>query len=573
MTLQRFTAVPSQVRSAAFVAIAVLMSLAVSVWLTMSAARTLNHEMIEHEIGLAQSAVAAERAKLERLQLDFAWWDEGILHLVLEPDGVWADSIIGSWMTEVHDVVFSAVVSADDRVLLAFRNGKLLDTLQHPVFLQPYAELIAEARADARRKAMAGGKPGPGLASTLIALEEGRLTVVSAATFARDYMSDAPFELEGQPVLIIARLLTPSHIAELGRTLLLHDLHLGNATSEPGFDLTDADGSVIGRLAWTPKLHGDEFIAHSAPAIIVQTLTLAGLVIMVVYNRRVIARHTQALTGKAMELLEANKRLSREIEERIQLENDLRQAKETAEFANRTKSEFLANMSHELRTPLNAIIGFSELLREKETFRLTPEQQASYVKDIHDSGSHLLGIINEILDLSRIDAGAVELDESTITVPTLVDDALRLMRPRILGAGVHVHVAIPESMPYLKADERLLKQILLNLLSNAVKFTPRGGCVRVTGQWSGEGITLRVADNGIGIPRDKLSRVLEPFGQVESGYSKRFSGTGLGLPISKRIAELHGGSLVIDSTPGEGTTVTVHLPGDRVVAHPESSAA
>jgi PAS domain S-box-containing protein len=238
-------------------------------------------------------------------------------------------------------------------------------------------------------------------------------------------------------------------------------------------------------------------------------------------------------------------------------------AKEQAEHANRTKSSFLANMSHELRTPLNAVIGFSEIMT-MQMFGPLSEAYVAYAKDINESGHHLLNIINDILDMSKIEAGRQQLHESDVSLKNVIAATLRLIAVRAEEAGLHVSVRLPPDIPVLHADERMIKQILLNLLSNAVKFTPSGGRITVLARTAAHDVLeLAVADTGIGMAPKDIPTALEPFGQVDSTLSRKFQGTGLGLPLVKALAELHGGTLAIDSALGVGTTVTVRFPASR----------
>jgi len=253
----------------------------------------------------------------------------------------------------------------------------------------------------------------------------------------------------------------------------------------------------------------------------------------------------------------------RDTTERRRFEEELIAARDRAEIASRAKSEFLANMSHELRTPLNAIIGFSEILIDERLAGVRPPRE--YATDIHESGLHLLNIINDVLDMAKIEAGKIMLEEEMIDIAVEIDAALRMVAPRADDGALALATDIERGLPLVFADRRLFKQIMLNILSNAVKFTPRGGAITVRARREAGGrLAVSVADTGIGIRQADLERVLQPFGQAESGLARRYEGTGLGLPICKALAELHGGTIEIASTPGAGTTVTVRFPADRM---------
>jgi signal transduction histidine kinase len=246
-------------------------------------------------------------------------------------------------------------------------------------------------------------------------------------------------------------------------------------------------------------------------------------------------------------------------------------AEDATKEASRIKVEFLAKISHELRTPLNAIIGFSELMM-RDPRGLSNEQYRSYISDIHSSGRHLLDIINDILDFAKAEAGQLALFESNVDVRQVANAIERLLGPRARDAGIDLKIDIPSELPLLWCDERKLKQMLLNLVNNAVKFTPSGGGVAVGAALRADGFVVTVRDSGIGIAEADLGRVLQPFVQAETTLNRRQEGTGLGLALVKSMIEIHGGTLRLESTVGNGTAAELVFPPGRISAAHEEAA-
>ena len=263
-----------------------------------------------------------------------------------------------------------------------------------------------------------------------------------------------------------------------------------------------------------------------------------------------------------------------DITERRAAEQEMTEARKAAELANRSKSDFLANMSHELRTPLNAIIGFSDVICSEFLGPMRDRKYLGYINDIHSSGLHLLSIINDVLDMSKIEAGKLELASEIVTIQRVIAESLRMVSERAQRRNIELVTELSGIETGIWGDERAIKQIVLNLVSNAVKFSHDGGRVDIRAVLDPNGgLVIEVEDRGIGMSAAELERALQPFGQANTGAARLYGGTGLGLPITKGLVQAHHGELTIDTTPERGTRVRVVLPPHLTATAAESDPA
>jgi two-component system, NtrC family, sensor kinase len=439
---------------------------------------------------------------------------------------------------------------------------------------------------------------GPGDASNVIVAELNLkfvADVVGAITVGREgrvYVVDATNHLLAHPSLRL--LLQGPDLSASGQVLAVREALRSDATTalptvwakspQGGPVMTSA--VLIGSSNWLVFVEQPaREVLESVWATLYGTLALlalaliASLLASIVLARRLTApiltlRHGAARigagdlgarldirTGDEVQALgdEFNRMAEKLREYTTGLEQKVAEKTAQLELANRHKSEFLANMSHELRTPLNAIIGFSEVLKKKMFGTLNAKQE-QYAQYIHSSGEHLLSLINDILDLSKVEAGRMELEPVDFDVRRVLENALMLIRERARRGDVRVELHSHDDLAVLRADERKFKQVVVNLLSNAVKFTPPGGRVTVSASRLDSGVTIEVTDTGIGIAAGDLPRIFDEFQQIRSSGEIRHEGTGLGLSLARRLVELHGGRITVESEPGRGSTFRVWLP-------------
>ena len=301
------------------------------------------------------------------------------------------------------------------------------------------------------------------------------------------------------------------------------------------------------------------------------TALVAGLATLLIREIRRRTLRDIELAAERSRLEDARLVIQEEQTKLSQANNDLLTAVDRAEAANQAKSRFLAHMSHELRTPLHAIIGFSEIIHDRAPRAIDSAAITDYAADILASGRHLLELINAILDISKVESGTERLTEDTIRLPEVIRASLVSVGGLALQRGIKIGMAVQDDLPPLRADPTKLRQVLINLLSNAVKFTDEDGQVTISARIAHDGgLLISVSDTGIGMTEAEIEVALQPFGQVDNSLSRNFQGTGLGLPLAQRLTELHGGTLTVHSVKGDGTTIEVWLPAERVGPHVEA---
>jgi signal transduction histidine kinase len=520
--------------------------------LIISAARGQDRIAAEKSIELVRAALAMRERTIAVAVKDYAWWTEAVDHLVEVPDAEWAYEHIGHTTYQSIGVPLVAVIDTNGRQTFTFVRGEPGELAITADGATGLATLLGQARQAPPTEPM----PATGfvkIGDQIFAAALAALTVADPADLAPN--------AKPRSVLLFGRALDPETIAGIAADLHIEGLALepvGAAEERTSFPLRTVDGTAIAALAWTPERPGYVMVRQMAIPV---GASIIGLLLLSVITLWQIGQLDRARRENQhnLEIIEAKNR-------------ELIVARDEAEYANRAKSQFLAVMSHELRTPLNAIIGFSEMMQTELYGPLGDTRYKQYAQDIHNSGDHLLSIINDILDLSKIEAGQSDLNEEEIDLSQIVTSIRRIMQERAAAAGISFICDSGEGLPWLLADRRALKQILLNLLSNAVKFTPKGGQVELRMALDPDrALRIAVTDTGIGIDAEDIPRAMAAFGQVDGSWSRRYEGAGLGLPISRALTQLHGGTLELSSSPGVGTTVTVRLPPERV--GPSSQAA
>jgi signal transduction histidine kinase len=511
-------------------------------------AQYVDRTALEREKTQLSTALDINMREIARRITPISDWDDAMAHLDRSFDAAWAIKNVGEYFVQNDSMPVSYILDESDRPLLATRQGRPVAPDVYRRFFPAAAPLIAKVRSrELRRGALrppfhAQGDIVPPIQARGI-VTIGNAPFVMVVSLVQPDMGRVLPRGPRAPVLVNAEPLAGPFLKQISDRLLVQNLRFsqGKKSAAAAIAIQDSRGRISGYLKWDPWKPGEELILFAFLPILIGVAVPLALYL----RSRAMA---ERLSGALDELSHARDRA----------DAALRAARESDE----AKSQFFANMSHELRTPLNAIIGFAEMLKS-ETFRDATEEYAGI---IHRSAHFLLSMINDVLDLSKIDAGKLELVESDSEVRALAQDCIAMMQPRAQAGRLAIALELPEDFPRLRGDPRYLRQIVLNLLSNAVKFTDAGGSIVVQGAIldSGE-MRLSVSDNGRGIRAEDQERVFEHFGQGRHDIVEKDKGTGLGLPIVRGLTEAHGGRVALESAVGRGTRVDLVFPNGRVV--------
>ena len=461
-------------------------------------------------------------------------WDDAIRYLDNGFNAPWADRNIGKYFIVTHGMAPSFVLGSSDQPIYRLNDRRHPEWSDYSIFAPYAAPLLAKVRDRERRR---GSFKRPLHAGNNISapIHEGAFFrtragpyLIVAGLVQPDFGTALPRGPRA-PIVIVAQKIDDAFLARLGERLTIRHLKMANRATKEARTITDSKGRAVLRLIWAPFRPGGQIAAIALLPV------LAGvLLLLVLYFRG---------RAAAIKLRQSN--------------GELATARDAAIRASRVKSQFLANMSHELRTPLNAILGFAEMLGSDRF----AARRVQYAEFIHRSGSQLLSLVNDLLDLSRIEAGRFVPQPETVDLDSLIAECLTSFVPRCAAKGIDLRRVPDGPLASLIVDRRALQQVLLNLLSNAVKFTGRGKGIRVfVGEPSAHGIEFGVEDEGAGIAEGDQASVFERFGQGRHDLERNPGGAGLGLPIVKGLVEAHGGTVALSSLVGVGTRVTVHLP-------------
>jgi signal transduction histidine kinase len=511
---------------------------------TQMAARSQDRLAMTQSRATLAAVLVARQHEVAGLARDYSFWSDAVENLVTQPSTEWADANIGEYLNTSFHIAAAVVVDGTNQPTIAYVEGQAQPPRSVTPVLVSLQPLFDGARAAARSSWSPDTGPDPAYG---FVTWQGEPAIAAVGAITRQDGEPGP---QWDHLLALIRPIDRGLLHDIGADYGFEDLHWqsgGTGPADTVIALTAPDGVAIGAIAWKPERPGQALLRQMLPAIIGAFLVML------------------ALSGGIIYFLERNRATMLRHRELIEAQNlALQRQKERAEQLSRAKSDFLSIISHELRTPLNAIIGFADLIRSEVRGPVGVPAYRDYATDIRISGQQLLALISDILDLSRIEAGKLTLHEGPVNLGKIAEACLNLLRPQLDQKRLTAAVRDPGAIGSVLADERLVRQMLLNLLSNAIKFTPERGYITVEGGRAADGgIEIGVTDTGIGMTEAELKLALEPFVQIESSLTRRAEGSGLGLSITKRFIELHGGRMTLESQKNAGTRVTLWFPPGR----------
>ncbi|WPZ34585.1 ATP-binding protein [Thalassobaculum sp. OXR-137] len=500
---------------------------------------------------LAQTAIEDVTGDLGLLAKDYAYWDVTIENVLVDLDRRWAENDLGSYLADTFGVTGSIVIDENDDVVFFWNHPT------RPAFDAEAVDRVVRDLGYVIARSRASPMDNPEGLPCLVLTEMG-VSVAGVAAITPERPSPAQMEPHPRPVLIVLRPLDDIWLKSSAERFALPNLRIAfdpETVSDEAVRLVRSDGSDLAFLDWDSPDAGLNALRDLAvPAIVLLVLAMAAGAVVI--SRAIQAQ--QALLSHALDLAEANSDL-------VSRDQQVRSALQRAEHATRAKSAFLARISHEIRTPLTAIIGFSQILKLQHRPNQEKTREQEYAEIIHESSQHLLALVNDLLDLSKIESGGFEINESWVDIAREIASTKTVLGVEADRKGVRLQIDLPDQVPALYADAKAIRQILTNLVSNALKFTPPGGLVEIRlERGDDETMTLSVADTGAGIDAQDQKTIWEPFTRARNPALAQAEGTGLGLYLVKMLAELHGAEVGLRSAPGDGTVVSVVFGGERL---------
>ena len=521
------------------------------------AAEQLDQSVMDSSRRLARTALAQIEKQIAVQTREYAYWDATRENAVERIDMDWVNASLGQYSFETFDYDSTVVVDRDDKILLFLTDARPRETGAAEPLSQSNTQEILKKLAVPIAGVRASPMDVPSSSSACIRIG-GTVYVAGLAPITPEHPTKDQLVPAPRPILIYLRALDDARMARIGETFEIQNFRVSQNEDAPDrhaqMTLTDPSGTVIGYLQWTvitPTQGFFKTISMPFLAVGLVLLALAG------WAMSGILRRQEELASRVGQLATINKRL-------LESESQARSALQRAEHATRTKNNFLASVSHELRTPLTAIIGFSQILKLRRRPGKTASREDEYAEIIHDSSQHLLNLVNDILDLAKIESGGYEMQEIWLDLNREAKSVQSLMGTEAMKRGVTLDVTTINNPPALLGDSRSIKQILTNLVSNALKFTPSGGSTDVRIKLRGRSLVLEVEDTGTGIAEDDLEMIWEPFNRTRNPDLAKTEGSGLGLHLVKVLADLHGCEIELESKVGIGTKISVIFPPERV---------